>query len=264
MKNKIFKILTVGFIAAACLTVAACDKLNKNEQVSSKVTSMQSSSGVVSEENTRSETAPESDDSENNGGAGGSADESSINAESGSESGASKEEGSSDGSEDVSDEISDASTYDGYFFDDEQIVDDYHTAVEFTDDEEFNSLFMENEIDKQLKQELREVENETDMRAVTISYGEKWKNEAANAYEKLLTLLEDKPTEKEKLIKSQEEWLNTIGDAEKSFRQEADESGIIGTQALLASDSAMMNYYKGRAAKLYQQIYVLSGSFELS
>ena len=32
---------------------------------------------------------------------------------------------------------------------------------------------------------------------------------------------------------------------------------------MLAADSAMMNYYKGRAAVLYEQIYQLTQTFSL-
>ena len=272
MKNRVLKILLMGFLAAACAVGTACNKNNNKNEASTPSNgtaaqlSAQSSGSDLTVSDNGLDTESKNDVTENSSTDESLAYESSSEEQSVSESSSeqSMDEDSSESSGEVSDESSEESGYDGYYFDDEQIVDDYHTAVKFTDDEEFNALFMENELDKELQQELRDVENETDMRSITISYGEKWKKEAGDAYDKLLSLLEDKPKEKEKLVQSQEEWLNTLEDTENGFRQEADENGIIGTQALLASDSAMLNYYKGRAAKLYQQIYTLSGSFELS
>lgn len=188
----------------------------------------------------------------------------------------SSDENSSEKSDEASEKASDQSSdtvsvnelslpeqYDGYYFDDEQIVKDYHTAVEFTSDEKFNSMFKDNRINIDFNKEIMDAENESDMRAVTIKYGEIWKTEAGNAYNKLLTLLEDLPEQKQKLIESQHEWESTLEETERSFKEETPGEGTIGTQSLLASDSAMMNYYKGRAAVLYQQIYVLTDSFEL-
>ena len=167
-------------------------------------------------------------------------------------------------SKDVSDEQSENDVpdiYNGYYFDDEQIVKDYHTADEFTADEKYNALFKDNKIDKEMTDELKNAENETDMRNIAIKYSEIWKNESEKVYNKLSDMLEEKPEEKEKLISSQAEWTEGLEAAEASFQSEAEEKGLNGTQLFLSVDSAMLNYYRGRTAVLYYQIYLLSGSF---
>ena len=161
------------------------------------------------------------------------------------------------GNDDVSD------IYNGYYFDDEQIVKNYHTAEEFTSDEKFNALFKENKTDKEMTAELKNADNEMDMRNITIKYSEIWKSESEKAYSKLSDMLEEKPEEKEKLIASQSEWTEGLEAAESSFQSEAEEKGLNGTQLFLSVDSAMLNYYKGRTAVLYYQIYLLDGSFAI-
>lgn len=173
----------------------------------------------------------------------------------------------SDNSQEPSDEASEASNWeevsqsDGYCFDDEQIVEDYHHATVFTDDEAFNALFADNSLDTAYRQEQMEAETLTDMRQITIKYAEKWKDEVDAAYQKLHTLLEERPDEQQKLETSQQKWVSSLEATEDSFKKETESEG---TQGLLAADSAIMNYYKGRAAILYQQIYVLKGTFEMS
>ena len=101
------------------------------------------------------------------------------------------------------------------------------------------------------------------MRKITIKYSEIWKAESENAYNKLSDMLEQNPEEKEKLIISQAEWNEGLEAAEASFQSEAEEKALNGTQEFLSVDSAMLNYYKGRAAVLYYQIYLISGSFDI-
>ena len=148
-----------------------------------------------------------------------------------------------------------------YFFDDEQIVKDYHTAQTFTDDETFNESFKDNSIDKECSDKMKEAISETDMRTVIGEYTEKWKEQSQTAYEKLKELLGDNRSELDKLEKSQEEWLESIEEKRTEF-YDTENIRQLGTMGLLSADTAMMNYYKGRAAVLYQQIFVLTGNME--
>ena len=150
---------------------------------------------------------------------------------------------------------------DGYQFDDEQIVKDYHTATEFTSDEEFNKIFSGNALDAQYQQDLMSAQSVSSMRQTTIAYAEKWKDLSAQAYDALYAKLNDRPEEQQKLEQSQNEWQQSVAEAESSFNAEASGGG---TEAFLSADAAMMNYYKGRAAVLFDQIYVLDGSIDLS
>lgn len=270
MKRKMLTAAVCCSLLAACLVWGACSPGQNQNSQTSKV-SAQSSAPKESSTALESVSEEPADDSSSEIEESTSAPES----EPSSTSDSSKEEQSSEESTEESsteesstvessmEESSLPEAYDGYYFDDEQIVEDYHTAHDFTDNEEFNALFAENDLNRQFESDSREVENESDMRALTIRYGELWKQEAQDAYEKLSVLLEEVPAEQEKLVQSQQTWEASLEETENGFLQEASEQGVQGTQAMLAADSAMMNYYKGRAAVLYEQIYQLTGSFSL-
>jgi hypothetical protein len=146
---------------------------------------------------------------------------------------------------------------DGYQFDDEQIVSDYHTAEEFTKNDEFNSIFKNNILDTEYTENLRDAMTLKEMREVTIECAKQWEEEVGMVYDVLCDMLKDKPEELKKLEASQDEWKISVTIAESSFNEEA-ASG--GTEAMLSADTAMMNYYKGRAAVLLEQIYELNGN----
>ena len=143
--------------------------------------------------------------------------------------------------------LTEESSESAYFFDDEQPVEDYHTAQTFTDDEVFNELFKDNSIDKECSDKMKDAVTDTDMRMVIGECIDKWKEQSQTAYEKLKELLSDKPSE---LEDKKQEWY-----APENFTKS-------GTMGILSADTAMMNYYKGRAAVLYQQIFVLTGNME--
>ncbi len=150
---------------------------------------------------------------------------------------------------------------DGYQFDDEQIVSDYHTATVFTSNDEFNEIFSQNALDTQYNTEQQLAGTSNEMRQLTLSYSGKWKAKATEIFTELDNLLADNPEEHDKLIQSQDEWTAGLGEAESSFYSEA--SGT-GTEGLIAAEAAVMNYYKGRAAILLEQIYELNGEIDLS
>lgn len=156
----------------------------------------------------------------------------------------------------------DESEDDGYYFDDEQIVDDYHTATEFTDNEEFNKLFLSNKIDKNYQQELQDASTISKMRAVTANYAEIWKTEEEKVYKNLSKLLHDKHEAKSSLEISEQEWKDGVQEATDKFYADIDPNNS-GSEELLSADTAVMNYYKGRTAKLYEQIYQLTGEFNM-
>ena len=157
--------------------------------------------------------------------------------------------------------LTDESSESAYFFDDEQIVEDYHTAQTFTDDETFNESFMNNSIDKECSDKMKDAVTEADMRLIIGEYIEKWKEQSQSAYEKLKELLKDNPDELEKLEISQKNWTDTL-DSKKEEWYSSENFAELGTMGLLSADTAMMNYYKGRAAVLYQQIFILTGNME--
>lgn len=191
-----------------------------------------------------------------------------VSQQSKTESQVSKTEESSEESEN-SEEVSveESSQAEGYYFDDEQIVTDYHTAQTFTDNEEFNELFKNNDIDKVYDSELKEVGSISEMRQITTEYADKWKEQSEKAYEELYELLWDNEGEQRKLEESQQAWKDGIQKVEEDFYNQASEEALeggLGSQTLLSADTAMMNYYKGRAAVLYQQIFLLTNKFEIT
>lgn len=148
----------------------------------------------------------------------------------------------------------------GYQFDDEQIVSDYHTAETFTDNDFFNDLFKDNALDKAFLEETKQANSTSDMLNLTSEYAAKWGDKAEAAYNALKDEL-DKENAK-KLEQSQKQWRSGLNDQEAAFRAEA--TGVEGSDAALSAQTAIMNYYKGRAAKLLEQLYVKNGSIELS
>ncbi len=147
----------------------------------------------------------------------------------------------------------------GYEFDDEQIIKDYHNPIEFTDNAAFNDLFHNNAVDAAYIEEQKTASSTRDMINITSAYAKKWKEIAELAYQSLGSSLDD--ANLQKLNDSQNNWSSGLKDVETSFHDEAQQGG---TEALLAAESAIMNYYKGRAAQLLEQIYTLNGSIQLS
>ena len=90
---------------------------------------------------------------------------------------------------------------------------------------------------------------------------DKWKEQSQTAYEKLKELLSDKPSELERLENSQKNWESELEDKKQEWYAPENFTKS-GTMGILSADTAMMNYYKGRAAVLYQQIFVLTGNME--
>lgn len=175
-------------------------------------------------------------------------------------------------SSDVSDESSYMDTpdessaaqvsYDGYQFDDEQIVDDYHTATVFTSNDTFNEIFSNNALDNEYNSEQQNAGTSSEMRQITASYSTKWKNKVDEIFGELDSILEENPEEHEKLIQSQDEWTSSLPEVESSFYSESGDG--MGTEGLIAAEAAVMNYYKGRAAILLEQIYELNGEIDLA
>ena len=94
---------------------------------------------------------------------------------------------------------------------------------------------------------------------ITDTYAAKWKEMVDKAYQALSESLEG--SNSEKLIESQNKWTQGLSEIKNSFQEEAQQGG---TEGLIAAETAMMNYYKGRAAKLFEQIYTQNGSIDLS
>lgn len=270
MKN--VKLSAVILAAMLSLTVlAGCgedtDTTSSDNSSNTVVSDVQNQSDDNEESSSVSDTEEPSDSEESTADTESSTESSTdvSNTSSAESSTESSDEQSSEESEDLESSSEESSEVDGYYFDDEQIVDDYHEAEVFTNNAEFNELFKNNSIDKAYTEELQGSEGTTaEMRTIIQKYAGQWKNESSSAFIKLAELLADKPEELSKLEKSQSDWENGTQQAEESFYAEAESQGEEnGSMLLIGADTAIMNYYKGRTAVLYEQIYELTGSFEL-
>ena len=263
MKNKTRLAIVIAVLALSA-ALGACAKggsKNQNSTVSSSVSVSvsQDSTSSVSQISAASEVSGEesqesgetSDDSEVSQ----VSQESESSEEESSNVQVSEEESSELSETEPSEESTDTSeTVQGYYFDDEQIIEDYHHATKFTDDEAFNELFAGNDIDKAYNDELKMAESTLEMRSITQKYADQWKSEQQEAYLKLYDQLQE-------LILTRDEHHQT-GDG--SHMDVLSDSIDALAAKLDAADSAILNYYKGRAAVLYHQIYLLTGSFDMN
>ncbi len=266
MMKRIRIVMLAGAMLTSALFMGACAQQSASRSSGSSTESSTESSAESSTENSADNSSvsqASEDESQAASQENTESDEASVSDAEESSKAESEEKSKDESSQaESSYELEEASeiSVDGYYFDDEQIVTDYHEAETFTSDEKFNELFAENSIDAAYLEECKELETVSDMRIIAMKYAGIWQEEANEAYDTLHELLEDKPDEQAKLEASQKSWLSTLGEVEESFREESDEDGTYG---LLAADSAIMNYYKGRAAVLYQQVYVLTGEFSI-
>lgn len=235
--------IAVSLAAVMAVSVSGCSfniTVNENSTASSVSVSDDSSADSSEEESLGEESTDESSDEQSQ--------PEEVSEETPDE--------STDGNSMTESEAAEVSI-DGYQFDDEQIVTDYHTAEEFTKNEEFNKLFRNNAIDTDYNDRLLDAMTLKDMREATIEFASVWKEEVGMVYDILCDMLKDKPDDLKKLEDSQKEWEDSLAVVESSF--DAESLGN-GTEAMLSADTAMMNYYKGRAAVLLEQIYELEGN----
>ena len=168
---------------------------------------------------------------------------------------------SSKAAKDMTESEAAEASVDGYQFDDEEVVKDYHNPDKFTDNEEFNKLFEKNKLDKEYNEKLKDALSGAQMLSVTNEFSGKWKNAEEAAYKALLEKLEKLETEKDKLVSSEKDWSSNIKNVEESRDHEAERGG---TEALLSDSAEVLNRYKSRTAVLLEQIYSLDGSIDIS
>lgn len=244
-KNKAFVIFVSALIISsmcACGSDGNGNDKNSKPAVVSEETVPAHESDETSDEISREESSSQSSDESRS-------EESSLPDESSVESSAeSSEESQKESSGDAS----------GYKFEEDTSEKDYENIREFTEDPEFNALFDGNSVDQQYQQDAKTCETIADMRNLAMSYGEKWKEQVTVSYDKLYELLSELPDEREKLFLSQQKWNSLLEETVSGFVAKYEQGGSYG---LLSADTAIMNYYKFRAAFLYRQIYKLTGSF---
>lgn len=123
-----------------------------------------------------------------------------------------------------------------------------------TDDKGFNKKFAANPIDKKYIAESNQAVSSIDMIRVSDKYRDVWKAEADHAYAELekhmLTDSGDKP---DKYRAEQEKWRSGQKAALQKISDDAQAAG--GSMAQVDLASQVMDYYRGRAAQLYRELY---------
>lgn len=126
-----------------------------------------------------------------------------------------------------------------------------------TDDKDFNAKFKENPIDQAYIQDNNNAISNRDMVEVSDKYAEIWKKEVSSAYEKLLEKVSS--DRRESLKAEQKAWNDGTEAALAEIEEEA--AAVGGTMAQVDASSRVMDYYRSRAAKLYEELYSLDPNY---
>lgn len=281
MKENYRLIMLSAVLISMALFCGCSTNANKNGNSSVKMTSAAETSSQVSKEISQESQTSSVESSENT---------ESLLTESVSENSEnpeiteSSEEASSESSLEESAEVSEESAPEsemppefsiseeipeGYQFDDEHIVEDYHTATVFTSNQEFNQIFEKNKIDQDYNKALQNAATNSEMRAAAQDCAKSWRETVDTAYMALSQLISSKEEEFQKLQDSQSKWTDELQHKEEEFYTKASEEvqngQAIGTETLLYADTAVLNYYKERTAILLEQIFRIQGeNFKLS
>lgn len=120
-----------------------------------------------------------------------------------------------------------------------------------TENKDFDTKFRDNPIDKAYIKDNNNAISNRDMVEVSDKYAEIWKKEVSSAYEKLL---EKVTAERRGTLKAEQKaWSDGT---EAALREIEDEAAAVGgTMAQVDASSRVMDYYRSRAAKLYEELY---------
>lgn len=123
-----------------------------------------------------------------------------------------------------------------------------------TDDKAFDKKFAANPIDKAYIKESNQAFSNVEMVNVSNKFSGLWQKEITHAYSELTEHMKlDSSKKPETLRAEQETWLKGKSEAFKIINQTAQATG--GTMAEVNSASAIMDYYRSRAAQIYKELY---------
>ncbi|WP_195983863.1 lysozyme inhibitor LprI family protein [Clostridium sp. D33t1_170424_F3] len=126
-----------------------------------------------------------------------------------------------------------------------------------TDDKGFDAKFRNNPIDKAYIKDNNNAISNRDMVEVSDKYAEIWKKEVSSAYEKLLEKVSADRCET--LKTEQKAWSDGTESALREIEEEA--AAVGGTMAQVDASSRVMDYYRSRAAKLYEELYAVDPDY---
>ena len=129
-----------------------------------------------------------------------------------------------------------------------------------TDSGEFNEKFAGNPIDKAYIEESDKAVSTIEMVKVSEKYAGLWQKEIIHAWEKLEQQMDmDSSGKPAKLEAEQKNWEDGRAAALKKISEEALAAG--GSMAQVNEAGAVMDFYRGRAAQLYRELYEYDKSF---
>ncbi len=132
-----------------------------------------------------------------------------------------------------------------------------------TDSEAFDRLFAENALDKKYKAEIAAAVSNLEMAKVSDRYAELWRAETDRAWAELQKPMKlDSSGKPAALEAGQRKWEDGREAALKKIADDAQAAG--GSLAQVETSSRVMEFYRGRAAQLYRELYGYTQKFQLA
>lgn len=132
-----------------------------------------------------------------------------------------------------------------------------------TDSEAFDRLFAENPLDKKYKAEIAAAVSNLEMAKVSDRYAELWRAETDRAWAELQKPMKlDSSGKPAALEAEQRKWEDGREAALKKIADDAQAAG--GSLAQVETSSRVMEFYRGRAAQLYRELYGYTQKFQLA
>lgn len=129
-----------------------------------------------------------------------------------------------------------------------------------TENEEFNEKFKDNPIDKKYIKEMNNAVSNIDMVKVSDKYSEIWQKEISYAYGELEKYMKTDSSGKPAKYKAeQKKWEQGKENSLKKISSEAMSGG--GSMAQVNEASAVMDFYRGRAASIYSELYTYNKNY---
>lgn len=126
-----------------------------------------------------------------------------------------------------------------------------------TDDKAFNQKFAKNPIDKAYIEASVQAVSNLDMVNTANKFAQVWAGEVTSAYDKAVKLA--KGTQLDQIRADQNDWLTEKPAALKKISSDAQTAG--GSMAKVTEATAIMNFYRSRAAEVYQQLYAYDANY---
>ena len=124
-------------------------------------------------------------------------------------------------------------------------------------DPAFNKKWSANPLDKAFKTASEEADTNKKILQLYSDYADKWQNEVASAYERLMTVSGNDAA----LKNEQTEWVNGKADALQKLKESVASDG---TGAALAVANKTMQFYRSRAQQLYFELYKYDPNFSFT